>query len=110
MALIKGELSGLVMFNFTNHNICLNVTRGIYIENLYVAPEFRKQGIGSSLLNYVARKAQVYECSRIEWWVSRHNREACSFYKKMGAVALCDWNIFKCDQAAMDNLLIKGSE
>lgn len=109
MSLVEGKLSGLVLFNFTSHNICANVTRGIYIENLYVTPNSRNQGIGRSLFNYVVDKALVNDCSRIEWWVSRENRKAAGFYKKLGAIELSEWNIFKCDRTAM-NKLFSGSE
>ena len=105
MALVDETLCGLVMFNYTHHNICVNVTRGIYIENLYVSPEFRKQGIGSSLFHYVACKAANNDCSRIEWWVSQRNQEASNFYKKIGALALSNWNIFKCDKINIKNLV-----
>lgn len=105
MAVINKNLIGLVLFNFTHHNICVNVNQGIYIENLYVSPEFRKQNIGKSLFNYVACKVKANDCSRIEWWVSRNNTEACNFYSKMGGIALPEWTIYKCDRSGIDNLL-----
>lgn len=108
MALAQDKLVGLVMFNHTHHNICVNVTSGIYIENLYVASEFRKQGIGRALFHYVASQAKVQNCSRIEWWVSRANGEASRFYEKMEATALSNWNLYKCDQDGIDRLLHQG--
>jgi len=109
VALLNEQIHGLVMFNYTQNNICVNGTKGIYIENLYVSPEFRNQGIGSALLKYVARKAAANNCSRIEWWVSRDNKDARNFYKKMGAIALPGWNIFKCTQSGINNLIGIGS-
>ena len=108
MALVEEKLSGLVLFNFTNHNIFVNVNRGIYIESLYVVPDSRNQSIGRSLFDYVVCKAIANECSRIEWWVSRENTKAAGFYKKLGATELSEWNIFKCDRQAM-NKLFTGS-
>lgn len=105
VALVDKKICGLVMFSYTQNNICVNVTRGIYIENLYVSPQYRRQGIGCALFKYVACRAAAYGCSRIEWWVSRKNREARHFYKKIGGVALLDWQIFKCDQIGINNLM-----
>ncbi|BCZ97688.1 GNAT family N-acetyltransferase [Legionella pneumophila serogroup 1] len=108
VALVEEKICGLVMFNYTQNNICVNVTQGIYIENLYVSPPYRRQGIGCALFKYVACKAAAHNCSRIEWWVSRNNREARHFYKKIGGVALLDWQIFKCDQIGINNLMSIG--
>ncbi|HAT8647471.1 TPA: GNAT family N-acetyltransferase [Legionella pneumophila] len=108
VALVEEEICGLVMFNYTQNNICVNVTQGIYIENLYVSPPYRRQGIGCALFKYAACKAAAHNCSRIEWWVSRNNREARHFYKKIGGVALLDWQIFKCDQIGINNLMSIG--
>ena len=108
IALMDERLCGFVMFNYTHHNICVNVTQGIYIENLYVAPEVRGQGIGHALFNYVEQQAYVRNCSRIEWWVSRNNPAASQFYKKIGAIALSDWVIYKCDRSGINNLLETG--
>ena len=105
MALNNAMLVGFAMYNLTHHNVCVNVTDGLYIENLYVTPEFRKQGMGTALLTYVAKIAKVSNASRIEWWVSRYNPEAQQFYEKIGAIALSDWNVYKCDIVCMDNLL-----
>ncbi|WP_133139297.1 GNAT family N-acetyltransferase [Legionella genomosp. 1] len=110
LALIDKKIGGLVMFNYTQNNICVNVTRGIYIENLYVSPLYRRQGIGCALFQYVACKATTDDCSRIEWWVSRNNREARHFYKKIGGVALLDWHVFKCDQTGINNLMSIGTD
>jgi GNAT superfamily N-acetyltransferase len=108
VALVDKKICGLVMFNYTQNNICVNVTPGIYIENLYVSPQYRRQGIGCALFKYVACKAAAHNSSRIEWWVSRNNREARHFYKKIGGVALLDWQIFKCDQIGINNLMSIG--
>ncbi|MDW9178588.1 GNAT family N-acetyltransferase [Legionella pneumophila] len=105
VALVDEKICGLVMFNYTQNNICVNVMQGIYIENLYVSPQYRRQGIGCALFKYVACKAAAHNCSRIEWWVSRNNREARSFYRKIGGVALLEWQIFKCDPMSMNNLM-----
>lgn len=105
IAIVDTALVGFAMYNLTHHNVCVNVTDGIYIENLYVSPEFHQQGIGVALLRHVATVAKNTNASRIEWWVSRHNPEARCFYEKIGATALSDWDIYKCDKKCIDQLL-----
>ena len=108
MALVNEVLVGFAMYNVTYHNVCVNVTNGLYIENLYVSPAVRQQRIGSALFAHVARVAKNMNASRLEWWVSRSNPEAQRFYEKTGATVLSDWNAYKCDQVCIDQLLMDG--
>jgi GNAT superfamily N-acetyltransferase len=64
---------------------------GLFLEDLYVRPPLRKQGIGQALLNYVARIAweENYFCMR--WEVLDWNRPAIDFYQRLGAVFLDEW-------------------
>ena len=64
---------------------------GLFLEDIYVRPHLRKQGIGQALLNYVARIAweEDYFCMR--WEVLDWNKPAIDFYKRLGAVFLDEW-------------------
>jgi len=64
---------------------------GLFLEDLYVRPPLRKQGIGQALLNYVARIAweEDYFCMR--WEVLDWNKPAIDFYHRLGAVFLDEW-------------------
>lgn len=104
VALVNEQVVGLAMYNMTYHNICFNTVHGIYLENLYILPNFRGQGIGKALLTYVAGEAKAKSCSRVEWWVKRNNIEASNFYKSMGAIELDDLAIYKCEKACIDKL------
>ena len=72
-------------------------------------PQFRNQGIGQALFTYVANQAEENACSRIEWWVSSQNTSASRFYKKLGAIALDEWVIYKCDKIGISKLIEKQS-
>jgi GNAT superfamily N-acetyltransferase len=63
---------------------------GLYLEDLFVLPEFRSQWIGKALLIYLANLALERGCGRFEWAVLDWNESAIEFYKRLGAVPLED--------------------
>jgi GNAT superfamily N-acetyltransferase len=77
--------------------------RGLYLEDLYVAPEVRGSGAGRALLAYLARVARERGCSRMEWAVTDGNAAASSFYRSLGAEPL-DWRIYRISCAALAEL------
>jgi GNAT superfamily N-acetyltransferase len=68
---------------------------GLYLEDLFVLPEFRSQGIGKALLICLARLAVARGCGRFEWAVLDWNASAIEFYKRLGAVPLDDLTVFR---------------
>ena len=68
---------------------------GIYIEDIYVSPQFRGKGIGKELLKYVKNLAKQRNCGRVEWVVLNWNKPAINFYEKIGAVPMKDWIIYR---------------
>ncbi|WP_031499090.1 GNAT family N-acetyltransferase [Bryobacter aggregatus] len=77
---------------------------GIYLEDLYVRPEFRSKGIGKSLLIYLARLAKIRGCGRVEWSVLNWNTPSIEFYKSLGAQPLEDWTGYRLSGDALDKL------
>jgi GNAT superfamily N-acetyltransferase len=77
---------------------------GIYIEDLYVDEEHRGYGFGFALLQYIARLAKERRCGRLEWAVLDWNEPAIQFYKKLGAVAMSDWTVYRLTGDALDRL------
>ncbi|MEY3368527.1 MAG: hypothetical protein RI973_1682 [Bacteroidota bacterium] len=68
---------------------------GIYLEDLFVKPEFRRRGFGKQLLTKLAGLAVERNCGRLEWSVLDWNTPAIEFYRSLGAVGLHDWTIFR---------------
>ena len=68
---------------------------GIYLEDLYVRPEYRNKGIGKALLNYLIELAKENDCGRVEWVVLDWNESAINFYKSLGAEPMNDWIVFR---------------
>lgn len=69
--------------------------RGLYLEDLYVRPEFRGKGIGKRLLLELVRLAHDRKCGRMEWVALDWNRTAIEFYEQLGARQLNEWVLFR---------------
>ncbi|HEY8185249.1 MAG TPA: GNAT family N-acetyltransferase [Pyrinomonadaceae bacterium] len=78
--------------------------RGLYLEDLFVKPEARGKGVGRALLRYLARLAKEKDCYRIEWAVLHWNEPAIGFYKRLGAVPLDEWNVYRLSGDELDQL------
>jgi GNAT superfamily N-acetyltransferase len=66
---------------------------GLYLEDLFVVPEWRGKGVGKQLLAHVASIAESRNCGRLEWAVLDWNESAIAFYRRMGAHVLDEWRI-----------------
>jgi GNAT superfamily N-acetyltransferase len=87
------EPAGFALF-FQNYSTFL-AQPGIYLEDLYVAPEWRAHGFGRRLLAHLATLAVERGCGRLEWSVLDWNEPAIGFYKRLGAVPMEDWTVFR---------------
>ncbi|TMB67877.1 MAG: GNAT family N-acetyltransferase [Deltaproteobacteria bacterium] len=89
----KKEPVGFVLF-FPNYSTFLGQP-GLYIEDLFVDESHRRRGFGRALLLYVARLASERGCGRLEWSVLDWNEPAINFYKKLGAIPMSEWTVFR---------------
>jgi len=94
--------AGFALF-FHNYSTFLG-QRGVYLEDLLVVPEWRGQGLGRQLLSRLAAIAQERDCGRLEWSVLDWNAPAIGFYRKLGAVPMDDWTIFRVTGDALRRL------
>ena len=103
---IIGEYAGQgVAFALFFHNFSTFVGRaGLYLEDLYVKPEYRGRGFGRRMLSHLAGIARVRNCGRFEWTVLDWNEPAIKTYKGIGAVAMDEWTIFRLSGKALDEL------
>ena len=97
-----GAPAGFALF-FHNFSTFLGKP-GIYLEDLYVKPEFRGAGIGKELLVHLARLAKRRDCGRLEWWVLDWNEPSIGFYKRLGAVPMDDWTVYRVSGSALEDL------
>ena len=68
---------------------------GLYLEDLFVLPEYRGHGLGKGLLRHLAALALERGCGRFEWWVLDWNAPAIEFYRRQGAVPMDEWTVFR---------------
>jgi len=98
----EGHPVGFVLF-FHNFSTFLG-KKGIYIEDLYIRKEYRSKGYGQALIVKICELAMQRNCGRVEWWVLDWNEKAINFYKKIGAVPMSDWTVFRLDSSSIQRL------
>lgn len=93
----------LVAFALFFHNFSTFLGRpGLYLEDLYVQPQCRGQGLGRALLRHLGALAVARGCGRFEWSVLDWNASAIRFYEAMGATLLPDWRICRVSGPALE--------
>jgi GNAT superfamily N-acetyltransferase len=96
------EPAGFALFF---HNFSTFLGRpGIYLEDLYVKPAFRGNGIGRAMLVYLAGLAKERDCGRLEWSVLDWNEPAIGLYRGIGAVPMDDWTVYRVAGEALQKL------
>jgi len=100
-----GQPAGFALF-FTNYSTFLTKP-GLYLEDLYVRPEYRRRGIGKALLSRLAQVVQERGYGRLEWSVLDWNAPAITFYETMGATVLPDWRICRVTGEAIAALALR---
>ena len=98
-----------VAFALFFHNFSTFLGRkGLYLEDLFVQPAFRRRGYGRALLVYLARLAVDRGCGRFEWAVLDWNAPAARFYESLGATILPDWRITRVTGLALEKLAARS--
>jgi len=99
---LGGEAAGFALF-FHNFSTFLGKP-GIYLEDLYVRPAARGHGLGEMLLRRLASLALERGCGRLEWAVLDWNQPAIGFYRKLGALPMDEWTVFRVTGEALQKL------
>ena len=94
--------AGFALF-FPNYSTFLGKP-GLYLEDLFVLPEWRGHGLGLALMTHLAKTAVERGCGRFEWSVLDWNEPAIGFYEKLGAVPMAEWTIFRLTGEALERL------
>jgi len=102
MAETDGAVAGFALY-FYNYSTWRGHA-GIYLEDLFVRPAQRGNGVGKALLSSVAAVAVKEGCPRLEWAVLDWNKPAIDFYESVGAVGMTEWTIMRVSGAALPEL------
>ena len=97
-----GQSVGFALF-FTNYSTFLTQP-GIYLEDIFVLPDYRRLGIGKAILTHLAQLAVERGCGRLEWSVLDWNEPAIAFYRRIGASVLEDWRICRVTGESLTHL------
>ena len=108
LAYQDGEPVGFALY-FFNYSTFLGLP-GMYLEDLFVLPEARGKGVGRQILRYLARSAKERGCGRLEWAVLDWNEPAIRFYKRLGAVPMDEWTVFRLTGDALQGLAEAGDK
>ncbi len=93
----EGETAvGFALF-FYNYSTFLG-KQGLYLEDLFVSPEYRGKGYGRKLLLYIAAIALENNCGRMEWSVLNWNKPAIRFYESLGAIPMNEWTVYRLNE------------
>lgn len=101
-ACIDGKEIGFALF-FHNFSTFLG-RAGLYLEDLYILPQYRGQGYGKALFQTLIAIALQRGCGRMEWWCLDWNTSSIAFYESMGAEAMHDWTVYRLDHDALTRL------
>ncbi|MCD7723975.1 MAG: GNAT family N-acetyltransferase [Clostridiales bacterium] len=101
-AVAEGQEIGFALF-FHNFSTFLG-RAGIYLEDVFVKPEYRGRGFGRAIMKKLAQIAAERGCGRFEWWCLNWNTPSIGFYKSLGARPMEDWTVYRLEGKALDNL------
>ena len=104
-AMVDGHEVGFALY-FFNFSTFLGHS-GLYLEDLFVWPEYRGRGYGKALLLHLAGIAREKYCGRMEWTCLDWNKPSIDFYLSLGAIPMSDWTVYRLDAKALENLARK---
>ena len=101
-AMEKGKEVGFALF-FHNFSTFLG-RAGLYLEDLFVLPEYRGKGYGKQILQKLAAIAVERKCGRLEWWCLDWNQSSIDFYLSLGAEPMSDWTVYRISGDTLQDL------
>jgi GNAT superfamily N-acetyltransferase len=106
VAEVDGKIVGIALW-FLNYSTWLGKP-GIYLEDLFVQPEYRGHGIGKGFMKTLAQLCIERGYERFQWWVLDWNEPSIEFYKSLGAVPMDEWTVFRLSGGALKKFANEG--
>ncbi len=106
VAEVDGKIVGIALW-FLNYSTWLGKA-GIYLEDLFVKPEYRGHGIGKGFMQTLAALCVERDYERFQWWVLDWNKPSIDFYESLGAVPMDEWTVFRLSGDALKKFASEG--
>jgi GNAT superfamily N-acetyltransferase len=103
----EGDVIGFAIW-FLNYSTWTG-THGIYLEDLYICPEYRDHGYGTRVLIYLAKLCIERGYHRLQWWVLDWNQSAIDFYHSIGAESMAEWTVMRVSDESLNALARRGT-
>ena len=107
LARCDGEVAGYAIYYFTFSTFVGRA--GIWLEDLYVRPPFRKRGLGRQLMEAVAQVGVERDCGRYEWMALDWNENALEVYRRLGAREMSEWVLLRMNRSQLQQMGSKKS-
>jgi GNAT superfamily N-acetyltransferase len=101
----QGEIAGFAIW-FLNYSTWQGL-HGIYLEDLFIRPQYRKLGYGKDLLKHLAQICKDRDYGRFQWWVLDWNTPAIDFYTSLGAKAMDEWTVYRISGDELSELALE---
>ncbi|BDH85014.1 GNAT family N-acetyltransferase [Lactococcus lactis] len=108
IAEIDHKVIGFALF-FSNFSTFLGKP-GMYLEDLYIRPQYRNYGYGKQIISYLAWLAVDRDYGRLEWWCLDNNTSSIGFYNSLGAVSMDEWTVFRLSGQGLKDIAKLGEE
>jgi GNAT superfamily N-acetyltransferase len=99
---VDGAVAGFAIW-FLNYSTWQG-KHGIYLEDLFIRPQYRGKGYGKALLKHLAQICEDRGYGRFQWWVLDWNEPAIEFYKSLGAIAMDEWTVYRVSGQSLTQL------
>ena len=107
-AMAEGREVGFALF-FHNFSTFLGRS-GLYLEDLFVQPQYRGRRFGRAILEHLAFLAAKRGCGRLEWWCLDWNQPSIDFYLSLGAEPMKDWTVYRLAGDTLQDLARRGRD
>jgi GNAT superfamily N-acetyltransferase len=107
LAQVDGAPAGYGLYFFTFSSFVGR--RGIWLEDVYVRPAFRRQGLGKALIKAVAKVGAEQNCGRFEWIALNWNSSALEFYRRLGAQTMGEWILLRMNSEGLRRVACEGT-